>query len=52
MNTLDALLATVVKFFGEGLVTESVLGEFLLSQFPILLGLLPSEFNAIKDFFQ
>lgn len=50
---ISALLATVVKFFGEGMVTEeSTLGQFLLDQFPIILGLLPSQFDSIRDFFQ
>ena len=49
---ISALLATVVQFFGEGLVTESVLAGFLLDKFPIILGLLPSEFDGIREFFQ
>ena len=49
---ISALLATVVQFFGEGLVTESVLAGFLLDKFPIVLGLLPSEFDGIREFFQ
>jgi len=49
---ISAMLATVVQFFGEGLVTESVLAEFLLDKFPLVLGLLPSEFDGIRDFFQ
>lgn len=49
---ISALLATVVKFFGEGLVTESALGQFLLDSFPIILGLLPSRFDSIREFFQ
>lgn len=48
---LSALLATWVKFFGTGLVTESLLAEVLLDKFPLILGLLPSEFDAIRDFF-
>ena len=47
-----ALLATWVKFFGSGLVTESLLASVLLDKFPLVLGLLPSEFDAIRDFFQ
>ncbi len=47
-----ALLATWVKFFGSGLVTESFLASVLLDKFPLVLGLLPSEFDAIRDFFQ
>ena len=49
---ISAILATIVKFFGEGLVTESALAGFLLDKFPIILGLLPSQFDSIRDFFQ
>ena len=49
---ISALLATIVKFFGEGMVTESALAGFLLDKFPIVLGLLPSQFDSIRDFFQ
>ena len=48
----SALLATWVKFFGAGLVTESVLAGVLLDKFPLILALLPSEFDVIRDFFQ
>lgn len=48
----SALLAVWVKFFGTGLVTESFLAEALLDKFPLILGLLPSEFDVIRDFFQ
>ena len=49
---MGALLSILVKFLGEGLLTESVLAGFLLDKFPIILGLLPSEFDMIRDFFQ
>jgi membrane protein required for colicin V production len=49
---ISAMLATVVKFFGEGIVTDSALAGFLLDKFPIILGLLPSQFDSIRDFFQ
>jgi membrane protein required for colicin V production len=49
---MGAILATIVKFFGSGLVTESVLAGVLLDKFPIVLGLLPSEFSAVRDFFK
>ena len=49
---ISALLATIVKFFGEGMVTESALAGFLLDKFPMILGLLPSQFDTIRDFFQ
>ncbi len=47
-----ALLATWVKFFGAGLATESFLAAVLLDKFPLILGLLPKEFDAIRNFFQ
>tara|TARA_B100000315_G_scaffold218491_1_gene219842 strand:- start:539 stop:988 length:450 start_codon:yes stop_codon:yes gene_type:complete len=47
-----ALLATWVKFFGSELVTESLLSSVLLDKFPLVSGLLPSEFDAIRSFFQ
>lgn len=49
---LGALLATWVQFFGIGLVTESFLAGVLLDKFPLVLALLPSEFDAVRDFFQ
>ena len=49
---MGALLATFVKFFGSELVTESFLAAILLDKFPLVLGLLPSEFDTIRDFFQ
>jgi len=48
----SALLATWVKFLGTGLVTESFLAGVLLDKFPLILALLPEEFDAISDFFQ
>ncbi|MFC2036175.1 CvpA family protein [Chloroflexota bacterium] len=47
-----ALLATWVKFFGTELVIESLLAKALLDKFPLVLGLLPQEFDAIRAFFQ
>ena len=49
---ISALLATIIQFFGESMVTESALAGFLLDKFPIVLGLLPSQFDSIRDFFQ
>ena len=47
-----ALLAIWAKFLGTGLITESFLAGVLLDKFPLVLVLLPDEFNAIRDFFQ
>jgi membrane protein required for colicin V production len=49
---ISAILASIVKFFGPGLVTESLLAGVLLDKFPIILGLLPGEFDVIRNFFQ
>jgi membrane protein required for colicin V production len=49
---LGAILATWVKFFGSDLVIDSFLGKVMLDYFPLALGLLPGEFDSIKDFFQ
>jgi len=49
---LSAILATWVKLFGSGLVTESFIGQFMLDYFPLILGLLPSSFDSVQDFFQ
>jgi len=49
---LSALLAICVNFFVVESVTESFLAVVLLDKFPLILSLLPSEFDAIRDFFQ
>jgi membrane protein required for colicin V production len=48
----SAILAIWVKFFGSDLVASSFLAQVLLDKFPLILGLLPGEFDAIRDFFQ
>ncbi len=48
-----ALLATWVKFLGiAGVIVESALTRTLLDYFPVVLALLPGEFDAIRSFFQ
>jgi len=48
-----ALLAIWVKWLGvSDPITESFLAEFLLGQFPVILALLPGEFDSIRSFFQ
>ena len=45
------LLALWVNFFGAGeVITNSSLAA-LLSQFPLVLGLMPAEFDSIRSFF-
>jgi len=48
----SALLAIWVKFLGSGAIAESGLANVLLDRFPMVLALLPSEFDAIRSFFQ
>ncbi len=51
--TCGPLLAAWVKFFGAGeTIIQSILAGFLLEQFPVVLGLLPDEFDAVRSFFQ
>ena len=48
-----ALLATWVKFLGvTGAITESNLAFILVDFFPLVLALLPDEFDAVRPFFQ
>ncbi len=49
----SALLAIWVKSLGMGgAVTESGLATLLLDRFPMVLALLPGEFDGIRSFFQ
>ena len=48
-----ALLAIWGKFLGvEGAIAESGLAAILLDRFPMVLALLPGEFDAVGSFFQ
>lgn len=49
---VSAALAVWAKFFGSDAIAESAIASFLLDKFPLVLGLLPAEFDSIKDFFQ
>jgi len=48
-----AVLAIVGKYFPsiEVVITQSAVARFLMEQFPLLLALLPGEFDFIHDFF-
>jgi len=47
------LLAIWAKFLGpEGPIMESGLATLLLDRFPMVLALLPEEFDAVRSFFQ
>ena len=48
-----ALLAILARFLGiEAVISESGLAAVLLHYFPLVLALLPDEFNAVHSFFQ
>ena len=48
-----ALLAIWAKFLGvSGAIAESALATLLLDRFPLILALLPSEFDAVRSFFR
>ena len=48
-----ALATMWVKFQGgSDAVTGSALARFIIDRFPVVLGLLPSDFKSVKDFFQ
>jgi membrane protein required for colicin V production len=50
---VGALLAVWTKFLGiEGPIAESGLATLLLDRFPMVLVLLPDEFDSIRAFFQ
>ena len=48
-----AVLAIVLKYYPstEAVISQSGLARFLMEQFPLLLALLPGEFDFIRDFF-
>jgi len=49
----SALLVIWIKFLGpSSAIVESNLAIILLDRFPLVLALLPSEFDAIRSFFQ
>jgi membrane protein required for colicin V production len=48
-----AVLAIVLKYYpgAEAVISQSGLARFLMRGFPLLLALLPEEFDFIHDFF-
>ena len=48
-----AILAIVGKYYSgaEAAISQSALARFLMGGFPLLLALLPEEFDSIRDFF-
>jgi membrane protein required for colicin V production len=50
--TLSAILAVWVKFFGTDMLAESFVAGLLLDKLPLVLALLPKEFDVVRDFFK
>jgi membrane protein required for colicin V production len=48
-----AVLAVILKYYAGSAATisQSVIATFLINEFPLLLALLPEEFDFIRDFF-
>jgi len=48
-----AVLAIVGKYYpgAEAVISQSVIAKFLMGGFPLLLALLPEEFDSVRDFF-
>ena len=46
------LLALWAKFFGEAALESSLTAPFLVAKFPLVLALLPVQFDSVKDFFR
>lgn len=51
MIFLGAIIATWEKFFGPDMLADSFIAEFLLDKFPLVLALLPEEFDVVREFF-
>jgi membrane protein required for colicin V production len=50
---MGAVLAIWVRFLGmTGAIAGSAIAPFLLKYFPVVLSLLPSEFDRVRSFFQ
>ncbi len=50
---VGAILAIWTKYAGGGdIVSNSLLGRFLLDKFPLVLALLPGEFDTVRSFFK
>ena len=48
-----AILAIWIKFLGiQSIIVESVMATILLDNFPLVLALLPDDFDAVRSFFQ
>jgi membrane protein required for colicin V production len=48
-----AVLTMWVKYLGiNSVISDSFMASFLVDKFPVVLGLLPSEFDSVRSFFK
>jgi uncharacterized membrane protein required for colicin V production len=49
-----AILAIISKYFpgSQTAISQSAIAKFLMEQFPLLLALLPDEFDFVRNLFQ
>jgi membrane protein required for colicin V production len=47
-----AILALWVKYFSASAVSGSAIAKILIDRFPVVLSLLPSSFDSVKNFFK
>ena len=53
MIVCGALLTVWLRWWGPtDIITESGIAAFLVDQFPVVLGLLPSDFDSVREFFR
>ena len=48
---ISAILAIWAKYAGTSAISDSALASFLLNSFPVILALLPAEFDSVRRFF-
>jgi membrane protein required for colicin V production len=49
--SISAFLAIIVKYNQADVLINSKLAAFFLDKFPIVMGLLPSDLNSVRNFF-
>ena len=49
---LASFLVIIAKYTGAEAISESIIASVLVERFPLILALLPSEFDTISNFFQ
>ncbi len=48
---LGAVISLWIRLFEAGVVAESAIASFLAGKFPLVLAILPADFDTVRDFF-